>query len=227
MTRSRLTLPKLVVIGVVLMALSGGYALATWVDRATTAEKAGAVVATEGDDLATRVLEACRTGGEAAAALADTRACEQAGKTRETIEEQPVEPDPSAAAPPVSDQVVRLPGTQGPRGPGPTLAQIGRAVAAVIDDVVADQIDQAVQDQIDAAVARNCGGSCKGEKGDSIKGDKGDSVTGPAGADAPRVRSIACDDTTGVFTFTDDSTIRVDGMCDEPGPLEPAPEPTP
>jgi hypothetical protein len=45
-----------------------------------------------------------------------------------------------------------------------------------------------------------------GAKGDT--GDKGD-----PGKDAPKITSITCDDTTGIFTFDDSSTIRVDNMC--------------
>lgn len=187
--------------------------------RADVAETTGKVVATEGDDLAARVQAACRKGGDAAKALADLDACAQANKTRETIKDAPVEPE----ATPVPQQARYVP-VPGSRGPGPTLAQIGRAVARVIDDVVADQIDEAVADQLQAALLRACGGSCNGVSPAPAK----DGKDGTNGKDAPRIVSIACDDTTGIFTFDDGSAIRVAQMCaDEPDPLEPDPGPDP
>lgn len=228
MTRNRLTLPKLVVLGVIIMALSGGYAIAVWVEKATNeeqradqAEQTTEQVVQPAESLADRVRAACRAerADPETNALREAGLCASADKTKAAIKDAP-----TTTTTPTQTEFVPIPG---PRGPGPTLAQIGRAVSAAIDDVVSAQIDEAVGEQIGPALIAACGGSCKGEKGDAIKGEKGDSVTGPKGADAPRVRSIACDGTTGVFTFTDDSSIRVSDMCAGPAPAEPAPEPEP
>lgn len=104
-------------------AALGLYAGVNWIDsreRAETAEKgkdvaekSGQVVATEGDDLAARVQAACRAGGDAAAALADTNACAQANRTRKTIEDAPVDPAPRTSQ---QTRYVPVPGPRGLRG---------------------------------------------------------------------------------------------------------------
>lgn len=224
MTHSRLTLPKLVVFGVILMALTGGYALAVWVEKATNeeqradrAEQTTEKVVEPAESLADRVRAACRSdegSDDTSAAI-----CAAAEKTKAAINDAPT----TASTPQTRTELVPVPGR---RGPGPTLAQIGRAVSEVIDDVVSAQIDEAVAEQIGGALLEACGGSCNGKDAVSPPAPA-DGKDGADGKDAPRVRSIACDGTTGVFTFTDDSTIRVSDMCDEPALIEPEPAPEP
>lgn len=226
MTRSRLTLPKLVVLGVIIMALSGGYAIAVWVEKATNeeqradqAEQTTEQVVQPAESLADRVRAACRAerADPEANDLREAGLCASADKAKAAIKDAP-----TTTTTPTQTEFVPIPG---PRGPGPTLAQIGRAVSAAIDDVVSAQIDEAVGEQIGPALIAACGGSCNGTNGTDGT-DGGPGKDGTNGKDAPRVRSIACDGTTGVFTFTDDSTIRVSDMCAGPPPApEPEPEP--
>lgn len=227
MTRSRLTLPKLVVLGVIIMALSGGYAIAVWVEKATNeeqradqAEQTTEQVVQPAESLADRVRAACRAerADPETNALREAGLCASADKTKAAIKDAP-----TTTTTPTQTEFVPIPG---PPGPGPTLAQIGRAVSAAIDDVVSAQIDEAVGEQIGPALIAACGGSCNGTNG-TDGADGGAGKDGANGKDAPRVRSISCDGTTGVFVFTDDSTIRVSDMCAGPTPAEPAPEPEP
>lgn len=189
--------------------------------KTDAAEKTTEKVVEPAESLADGVRAACRSTkpeDDTSAAI-----CAAAEKTKAAIKDAP---DTDASAQRTQTELVPV---QGPRGPGPTLAQIGRAVNSAIDDVVSAQIDEAVAEQIGGALLEACGGSCNGKDGISppAPADGKDGTNGTDGKDAPRVRSIACDGTTGVFTFTDDSTIRVSDMCDEPDLLEPDPAPEP
>lgn len=80
----------------------------------------------------------------------------------ESLGEKPVvEPEAAARA-----TLVQVPG---PRGPGPTMAQLGRLVSAQIDDVL----------------VKVCGGSCNGKTGKAGANGADSEIPGPAGPPGP------------------------------------------
>lgn len=215
MTRSRLTLPKLVVLGVIVMALSGGYALHEWVDRATSeaqradqAEQATEQVVEPAESMADRVRAECRS--DEPGTDIDAEICAAAERTKAAIKDAPSTPGNNTQAAPQQTRYVPVPGPRGLRGlpggdgeDGDDSRTPGPAGAPGADSTVPGPTGPA------------------GPAGP--KGEPGESITGPQGAPGSPgigITDVAC--TGGLtpmsftFTYSDGSTQTV--TC---GTLEP------
>lgn len=202
-----------------------------WLDeryQRQAVEQGAKVVATEGDDLASRVQEACRSGGDAAQELAKTNACEQADRTRETIQDAPIEPNATApsALPPLQTRYVPIPGPTGKTGATGRAGRDGQD-STVPGPAGADGADSTVpgpgasDDQVAAQVAAYCAA-----RNDCTPPPAKDGAKGEPGADAPRIADIVCEGGLTPVTFT---FVYSDGTTDTVtcGELEPIPTPTP
>lgn len=121
MTRSRLTLPKVILFGVVVMALSGGYAIHEWVDRATSeaqradqAEKATEQVVEPAESMADRVRAECRS--DEPGTDIDAEICAAAERTKAAIKDAPAATTNDTQAAPRQTRYVPVPGPRGLRG---------------------------------------------------------------------------------------------------------------
>lgn len=121
-------------------------------------------------------------------------------------------------------------GSRGARGPSPTMSQLIPMVREAVNQFCSDNNCKGSKGDPGNSVKGDPGESIKGDTGDTgsagAKGDKGDTgakgergepgTPGQNGTDAARVTNIACEGSTGVFTFSDSTMFRVDNMCQQP-----------
>ena len=217
----RLTRPwVLVFVLTTVIALSGGYAIATYFQRATSAEageqraqETTASIAGPASSLSADVKAACDS--DEAGALTDLGInCGAADQTQDAIDEAPA-------------QVVQGPtGPVGPAGPAVAIGQIRSAVAAFCsanDDCVGpagrdgtDGEDSTVAGPRGATGDASTVPGPRGPAGESVKGDPGTNGTnGTDGRDAPVITSSSCnEDNQIVLAFDNDTSIVVaDSAC--------------
>lgn len=166
MRKSFLIIAVLAIVG----GLFGGYALATFQQRASVAEETSEQIAAPAQSLAEEVEEACRVEDEdeETDALRDAGLCDRAGQVKDAIEDAPVEPAPSIRPAPGAAGTPGARGPAGQAGDGPTPSQVLDAVEATIS----------------AALSEVCGGTCVGPRGPAGQdGNDGapSEVPGPAG----------------------------------------------
>lgn len=158
------------------------------------------------DDLVNRVLEACKGDNPRAKGVRDAGLCGQASETKAQIKQVITRP--------------ARPGATGDRGPAGIAGALGLEGPRGLRGLPGGPGMNGSDGQTGAP-----GESIKGESGvdgkDGAAGKDGSDATN--GKDAPTITNITCDATTGVFTFSNDSTIRVDNMC--AAPLVPVPAP--